>query len=337
MRKISLLAVFAAALCLSACGDFIRYPGDGRDDIEPIPAGAPGPPPPSEPVLDPYGEGETDPEDEVTPTPEPETEPVTDPEPEPELEPEPEPEPLPIVFQYRPAGDLIPGSGTGTPDDTIYAPDILFPVKDAPAYPQSMVWRFGGGIGGGDQCDPRNYDYPWQDNFCETRSRTRNTPLCPTNKVHQGQDIRVGTPDECNQLRRLAPEDRTLHEAVAVESGLIEYIGPYWVRLRGESGNLYNYIHLNMARLEVAELDTVSEGQVLGYISNDFGGVPTTFHLHFEIKIPTEDASYTHAPPYMSLVAAYERREAGRGEEVIDDSIDIASIPTVPDDFEIIE
>jgi len=325
MRRIEGVLIAGLLLGLTACGDIVRYPGDGRRDIEPTPPGAPGPPPPSEPVTDPYNEGDPDPAPPIE---------VVEPDPTPT---EPEPEPLPIKFQYRPAGDLTPGSGTGTTDTTVYAPDITFPVKDAPAYLQSMVWRFGGGIGGGDQCDPRNYEYPWQDNFCEKRSRTRNTPLCPTNKVHQGQDIRVGTPEGCNQLRRMSPAERTLYEAVAVEPGLIEYIGPYWVRLRGDSGRLYNYIHLNMARLAVAELETVTEGQTLGYISNDFGGTPTTFHLHFEIKVPTEAASYTHAPPYMSLVEAYARREAGRGEEVIDDSISIASIPTIPEDFEIIE
>lgn len=336
MRQLPTICVALFAFSLTACGDFVRYPGDGRRDIEPIPVGAPGPPPPSEPVTDPYGEEDED-DDEAPVIDDPVTDPEPDTTPDPDPEPEPEPEPLPVVFQYRPAGDLIPGSGTGTRDATVYAPDITFPVKDAAAYPQSMVWRFGGGIGGGDQCDPRNFEAPWRDNFCETRSRTRNTPLCPTNKVHQGQDIRVGTPAECNQLRRLSPEERTLHKAVAVEAGLIEYIGPYWVRLRGESGTLYNYIHLNMARLEVAELDMVSEGDLLGYISNDFGGTPTTFHLHFEIKVPTEDASYTHAPPYMSLVEAYARREEGRGEEVVDESIGIASIPRIPEGFEIIE
>lgn len=336
MARLLTLLIALLALGLTACDDFVRYPGDGRRDIKPTPEGAPGPPPPTVPVTDPYGESDDDDTPIIdNPVTEPITPTVTAPDPTPE--PEPEPEPLPVVFQYRPAGDLILGSGTGTRDMTVYAPDIIFPVKDSPAYLQSMVWRFGGGIGGGDQCDPRNYEYPWQDNFCETRSRTRNTPLCPTNKVHQGQDIRVGTPAECNQLRGLAPAERTLHKAVAVEAGLIEYIGPYWVRLRGESGTLYNYIHLNMARLEVAELDMVGAGDLIGYISNDFGGTPTTFHLHFEIKVPTEEASYTHAPPYMSLVEAYARRQAGRGEEVVDDTVGIASIPTIPEGFEIIE
>ncbi|MEL7232672.1 MAG: M23 family metallopeptidase [Pseudomonadota bacterium] len=330
MRALSTTLCTAIILALSGCGDFVRYPGDGRRDIEPTPEGAPGPPPPSVPVDDPYGTG-GDKDEPVNPLPEPE------PEPEPEPQPDPEPEPLPIVFQYLPPGDLLPGSGTGTPDAIIYAPDITFPIEDSPTYVQSQVWRFGGRVMGGDQCDTRNFEYPWQDNFCETRSKSRNTPLCPLNKVHQGIDMRIGTPAECLQLRSLPPSERTLHKAVTVEAGLIEYIGPYWVRLRGESGTLYNYIHLNMAKLEVAELDTVSEGDLLGYVSNDFGGTPTTFHLHFEIKIPTEDASYIHAPPYMSLVEAYARREGGRGEEVASELVDIASVPILPDDFEIVE
>ncbi|MBR9834800.1 MAG: M23 family metallopeptidase, partial [Alphaproteobacteria bacterium] len=252
---------------------------------------------------------------------------------------EPEPvEPLPVKFQYYAPGNLTPGSGTGTANDTNYAPDMVFPIKAAPAFPQSQVWRFGGGIGGGDQCDPRNYEAPWQDNFCEQRSRTRTTPMCPTNKVHQGQDIRVGTAAGCNQMRSASAADRTLYEAVAVENGVIQYKGGYYIQLRGtDTGNIYNYIHLNMAALKVDVGDTVTPGQSLGYVSNDFGGTPTTFHLHFEIKAPLEGQGITHVPPYMTLVKAYERREQGRGELIEDDAFSIASIPTIPEGFEIIE
>ena len=246
--------------------------------------------------------------------------------------------PLPVKFAYHAPGSLIPGSGVGARDETVYAPDMVFPVKDAPAYPQSQVWRFGGGLGGGDQCDPRNFDTPWQDNFCETRSKTRNTPLCPTNKVHQGQDIRVGTPEGCNQLRRADPADRTLYAAVATEDGEVIYKGGYYIQLRGaDTGNIYTYIHLNMAALQVAVGDQVTAGQTLGFISNDFGGTPTTFHLHFELKSPIEGEGITHVPPYMSLVKAYERREQGRGERVSEDTVSVATVLMPPPDFEIIE
>lgn len=347
-----------AALALAAC-DVVRVPGDGRQAPPDIPEGAPGPPPPMTPVNDPYDDGETPPID--APDPDPETAPdendtppdVTDdgssvdadpvdpvtPDPDPVTpDPEPEPEPLPIKFQYYPPGVLMPGSGIGAPDDTVYAPDMIFPIKSAPAFPQSQVWRFGGGIGGGDQCDPRNFEAPWQDNFCETRSRTRNTPLCPTNKVHQGQDIRIGTAADCNALRGLPAAQRTLHEVVAVEDGIVQYIGGYYIQLKGtQSGNIYNYIHMNMAALQVSLNETVTAGQKLGYASNDFGGTPTTFHLHFEIKAPIEGEGITHVPPYMSLVRAYERREAGRGEMLESDLVAVASVPVIPEGFEIIE
>lgn len=349
MKHWGLIAL--TALALSAC-DIVRVPGDGRQPPPDIPEGAPGPPPPVIPVNDPYDDGDPPPNDTpdtgtdtgdepadppVTDTPV-EDEPVT-PDPEPVTpDPEPEPEPLPIKFEYYPPGVLTPGSGVGTPDNTAYAPDMIFPVESAPAFPQSQVWRFGGGIGGGDQCDPRNFEAPWQDNFCETRSKSRTTPLCPTNKVHQGQDIRIGTAADCNTLRRTPAAERTLHKLVAVEDGIIQYIGGYYIQLKGtESGNIYNYIHINMAALQVSLNDTVTGGQLLGYASNDFGGTPTTFHLHFEIKAPLEGQGITHVPPYMSLVRAYERREEGRGAVVDTDTVAVASIPVIPEGFEIIE
>jgi len=377
-RLWGLMAV--SALALSAC-DIVRVPGGAEPEPRPhIPDGAPGPPPPTEPVDDPWGEGddpvdgETDPvpadpdetpadpidsdpepTDPVDPDPEP-TEPGEDPvdadpvptddldaedpdaaDPEPEPPVSPPPPPLPVKFEYYAPGDLIPGTGSGLGDDTVYAPAMLFPIKTAPTWPQSMVYRLGGAVGG-DQCDPANYDIPWRDNFCEKRSSTRNTPMCPTNKVHQGQDIRVGSAADCNALRSQAARDRGLHEVIAVEDGIIQHIGTYSVQLKGtETGNIYSYLHLNMRRLRVSALDTVSAGDTLGFVSNDFGGTPTTFHLHFEIKAPIEGEGIIHVPPYMSLVAAYERREEGRGELVEDDTVAIASFPTFPDDIDIIE
>lgn len=378
LKHWGLIAV--SALALSAC-DVVRLPGGDHESRPTIPDGAPGPPPPTEPVDDPWGEGPVDngedpapvepTDDPVDPTPaDPDPDPVPadpdgdtldpvdpdpgDPDPAPTDDPDPvDPEPedpdtdvpvsppppptLPIKFEYYAPGDLIPGTGTGQGDDTVYAPDMLFPIKTAPTWPQSMVYRLGGAVGG-DQCDPANYDIPWRDNFCEKRSSTRNTPMCPTNKVHQGQDIRVGSASDCNALRSQAARDRGLHEVVAVEDGIIQHIGTYSVQLRGtESGNIYSYLHLNMRRLRVSALDSVSAGDTLGFVSNDFGGTPTTFHLHFEIKSPIEGQGITHVPPYMSLVAAYERREGGRGDLVEDDTVAIASIPVFPDDIDIIE
>jgi hypothetical protein len=247
--------------------------------------------------------------------------------------PEPAPEP---VFSFFAPGALIPGTGQGSGDQVVHAPDMVFPIAAAPAYLQSQVFTFGGGFGGGDQCDARNYAYPWRDNFCETRSANRGSPLCPVEKIHQGQDIRVGTPAQCNTMRSTAKADRTLHEVVAAEDGVISNVGSYSISLRA-GGRIYKYLHLNMAKLKVKTGDTVTAGQSLGFVSNDFGGSATTFHLHFEIVENTAEHGWAHVPPYLSLVKAYERRENGPGEQVAQ-NVAVASAPIViPEGMEIIE
>ena len=341
----------ASILVLAAC-DIVRVPGVDRGDSDPspaIPEGAPGPPPPTVPVDDPWGEDDSVDEVPVNNTEEPETPPTdpVDPDTEdPVIEqpvvesppPPPPPPPQPVKFEYYASGDLIPGTGSGRVDDTVYAPEMVFPIRTAPTFPQSMVYNLGGGAIGGDQCDPVNFELPWRDNFCEKRSSTRNTPMCPTNKVHQGQDIRVGTAADCNTMRGQPQAERGLHEVVAVEDGIIQHIGTYSVQLKGtQTGNIYSYLHLNMRRLRVSAMDTVSAGDILGVVSNDFGSTPTTFHLHFEIKAPIEGEGIIHVPPYMSLVSAYERREGGVGEVVEDDTVSIASFPVFPDDIDIVE
>lgn len=342
-----------------------------------IPPGAPGPPPP-DPGEDPWalppledettpepepadGEtpGETEPGPELpvggtpgeenppedTPvedpqTPDPEEPETPDPEPEPQPQPEPEPEPQPVVqpvFSFHPPGALLGGTGAGFPEQVVHAPDMVFPIKSAPAYLQSQVFMFGGGVAGGDQCDARNYAYPWRDNFCETRSANRGSPFCPVNKIHQGQDIRVGTAEDCNTLRRQSAAARGIHEVVAVEDGVISSIGTYTVKLRSE-GSIYNYMHLNMNRLAVTAGQFVKAGDLIGYVSNDFGGTPTTIHLHFEITQNTAGNGWVHVPPYLSLVKAYERRENGPGEQ-LEPEIGVASAPewVIPEGYEIIE
>jgi murein DD-endopeptidase MepM/ murein hydrolase activator NlpD len=55
----------------------------------------------------------------------------------------------------------------------------------------------------------------------------------------------------------------------------------------------------------------VKRGQQIGWVSNNFGGSATTFHLHFEIKQAVTDGNghmvFTWVPPYPSLVAAYTK------------------------------
>jgi len=74
-----------------------------------------------------------------------------------------------------------------------------------------------------------------------------------------------------------------------------------------------------MSTLAVAEGTKVTAGQKLGKVSNDFGGTPTTIHLHFEMRAGlagmTTDgkpvAIQTFIPPYLSLAEAYQRKLNG--------------------------
>ncbi|MFW5739506.1 MAG: peptidoglycan DD-metalloendopeptidase family protein [Myxococcota bacterium] len=194
-------------------------------------------------------------------------------------------------FTYNPPGQLVAGSGQGTPDGTIYASGMRFPIENAPAYANSQVWGNGGMHGpGGGQCDAVNYSYPWWDNFCETRSYS--TPMCPSGQGHQGQDIR---PSTC---------DKDVHWAVAAEDGTITNVGTYSVALTTATGRRHNYLHMEPSSLLVSVGDAVQRGERLGTVSNAFGGTPTTIHLHDEIRQNVAGIGDTPVPPYMSLVAS---------------------------------
>ena len=120
---------------------------------------------------------------------------------------------------------------------------------------------------------------------------------------------------ECNDLRRRDARQRTIHKIVAVEDGEISNIGRYTVTLKA-GGRIYRYLHLNMLALQVSPGQEVKAGDHIGYMSNDFGGTPTTFHLHFEIKVNDGENGWVFAPPYTSLLDAYARREGNPGKQV---------------------
>ena len=244
-----------------------------------------------EPADDPDPEAATEPEDDDTEEPE-EPEELTDPD--------------GSVFSYLPVGDLLPESGPGFVDETVYRPDLRFPTEE-PVYLNSQVYRHGGGqadLNGmtGGQCDTTNYDYPWQDTFCEKRSREQD--LCPGGG-HEGLDIR---PHTCT---------KDVHWAVAVEDARVIDIQRHWVTLQTADGTIYNYLHLNMSDLSVELGDEVSKGDRIGRISNDFfksdgTSVATTTHLHFEmyenyVADAEDDPLFTKVNPYMTLVSAYDR------------------------------
>jgi hypothetical protein len=293
-------------------GQPVVLPPAPTDDVSPgtTPVADPGQPAP----IDPSTPGETLPPTEPTPIPEPER-------------PEPTPTPTAPSFFYYPPGKLEAKSGTGSLEIAALVPDMQFPIKDAPSFPQSQVYRYGGGVKGGDQCDARNFTAPWRDNYCETRTTTNTTPWCPAKGVHLGQDIRVGTPEGCVAERKAKAADRTRYAVVAVEDGVISNVGSYSITLRADSGGrIYRYLHLNMAKLKVATGQKVKKGDLVGYVSNDFGGTPTTLHLHFEIKLNTAENGWQYAPPYASLVAAYQRRESNLGE-MVEENVAVATAP----------
>lgn len=198
-------------------------------------------------------------------------------------------------FRYEAAGQLVPGTGSGVSSSTIYAANIRFPIAAKPTYLNSQVYGYGGYLGQHSNAgwrDPRNYAYPWHDNFCEKRGRK--TPACPSGTGHQGVDIRP-----------VDSADRK-HVVVAVESGRISKVGVYSVTLSGNSGNHYNYLHMEMAKLKVRLGETVKAGQPIGLVSNDFGGESTSVHLHFEVMQNVNGRGWRHVPPYSSLLAAYK-------------------------------
>ncbi len=265
-------------------------------------------------------------------TPPPTTPPVTTPpvttppETNPPVTTPPAPVPVTPAFYFFRVGNLAPGSGMGTTEMSVLVPDMQFPIKSAPAVAQTQVYRWGGGIKGGDQCDVRNFVAPWRDNYCETRSSS-STPWCAKSGIHLGQDIRVGTPEGCRLEVKTKAADRIRYEVVAVEDGVVSNVGSYSITLRADSGGrIYRYLHLNMAKLKIATNQTVKKGDVIGYVSNDFGGTPTTLHLHFEIKLNTAANGWQYAPPYTSLLEAYKRRENNPGAQVADDFL-VASTP----------
>jgi hypothetical protein len=246
-------------------------------------------------------------------------------------------------FACMPAGKLLNGLTTwnGATDQTLWVPGMRFPLKAGPAYLNSQVYRYKGGYdpnwlgptgvklgaqndpAGVEQCDTRNYSFPWQDNFCEQRAGSVQGNLsCPGNSGHQGVDIRgklCRTNDPANQV-------------VAVTSGKIIAIEPHYTKVLSDDESTYfNFMHMHFASRPhtKAQLSAspggiaVNRGAVLGNIGNIQQGaadgtitVPTTRHLHFEIRMPivnpsTGNLENVPLPPYASLVEAYQRLQAG--------------------------
>jgi hypothetical protein len=257
------------------------------------------------------------------------------------------PDKLSPDFTYYAPGDILPGTGIrgqdGRADATVYG-NIRFPMATAPAYVNSQSFgnwgncdltgrvRLGGrGKDATYRCrvngiplvhnEAKNYAYPWRDNFCEHRHY--NVSQCPAGVGHQGEDIR---PDSCKLRNKAA--DRCLpyqHEVVAASDGMVLrsprdealYI---LVNRPGEHVRV-RYLHMNPRLLDAAGMVSgrkLAEGDVIGLVDDyDERQGGTTYHLHFNLQVPTRQG-WVFVNPYMTLVAAYEYMIGGRGRLVSD-------------------
>jgi murein DD-endopeptidase MepM/ murein hydrolase activator NlpD len=83
----------------------------------------------------------------------------------------------------------------------------------------------------------------------------------------------------------------------------------------------FRYLHMSPRKMDANNLLSgrhVDEGEVIGEVGNySMREAGTSYHLHFDIQVPTRDG-WVFVNPYMTLVAAYERLIGERGTELID-------------------
>jgi len=263
------------------------------------------------------------------------------------------------TFTYHSPGDLLPGSGmrghSGRADYTVYS-KIRFPLAEAPAFANSQSFNHWG------DCDQTgrvaigqlgktaiyrcrvntlplmadesfNYAYPWRDNFCEHRSFFVGD--CPGGLGHQGQDIR---PSSCAQriegANRCEPYQ---HDVVAARDGMVlrtpGEIALYIVTNTTNERVRFRYLHMFPKYLDQDRMvsgQVVQEGEVVGKVGNFLRRErATTYHLHFDIQVPTK-YGWVFVNPYLSLVAAYERTIQGRGRELLLDGTQVVTGVALP-------
>ena len=90
----------------------------------------------------------------------------------------------------------------------------------------------------------------------------------------------------------------------------------------------FRYLHMLPKYLDQDRMVSgrvVHEGEVVGKVGNFFRRErATTYHLHFDMQVPTK-YGWVFVNPYMSLVAAYERTIQGRGRELLSDGTPIVT------------
>jgi hypothetical protein len=225
-------------------------------------------------------------------------------------------------FTYRPSGDIIVNSGfrkqDGHADSTVYS-QIRFPLEKAPAFAHSQSFRNNRLSDKPlDELTGGNAGYPWQDNFCESRSF--GVGQCANGFGHQGQDVR---PAPCPQSEGAERCDPKLQAVVAVRDGVIirsakQQAATLQINTRTEHIR-FRYMHMNPSALDASGLlngRSVEEGERIGVVSNYLDHPNgTTRHLHFDVQVFTRDG-WLWVNPYVTLISAYERLIRGRGREI---------------------
>jgi hypothetical protein len=249
-------------------------------------------------------------------------------------------------FTFHSPGDIIAGTGFkgkgGRTDYTVYS-KMRFPLLNAPAYANSQSFmnlgdcdstgrvsvgtaggvptyrcRIGGQILLKDESAAGNYAYPWRDNFCE--HRYFDVGECPGGFGHQGQDIR---PSTCKQRFVGGGCEPYQHDVVAVREGMVLRSAgqmPVYLFVNAPNEHIrFRYLHMFPRQLDeegVVSGRILRQGEEFGKVGSFFQHErATTYHLHFDMQVPTK-YGWVFVNPYLSLVAAYERLIGGRGTEI---------------------
>jgi hypothetical protein len=252
-------------------------------------------------------------------------------------------------FTFHAPGDIIAGTGFrgkgGRADYTVYS-KMRFPLLDAPAYANSQSFmnlgncdstgrvsvgmagqiptyrcRVGGQTLLRDESAAGNYAYPWRDNFCE--HRFFDVGQCPGGFGHQGQDIR---PSSCKQRFAGGGCEPYQHDVVAVREGTVLRTAgqmPVYLFVNAPNEHIrFRYLHMFPKQLDEAGVYSgriLEPGEPFGKVGSFYQHErATTYHLHFDMQVPTK-YGWVFVNPYMTLVAAYERLIGGRGTQIEED------------------
>jgi len=223
-------------------------------------------------------------------------------------------------FTYRQSGDIIANSGFrkqgGHADFNAYS-QIRFPLEKTPAFVHSQSFQT---YKSGDKSTSSRTNYPWQDNFCESRSF--DVGQCAGGFGHQGQDIRPtscspaneGNTDHCDPTKQgvVAVRGGTVIRSLKQQAATLQ-INTHTEHIR------FRYMHMNPAAMDADGIVSgrrVDEGEKIGLVSNYLDHPNgTSRHLHFDVQVFTRDG-WIWVNPYVTLVSAYERLIRGRGREI---------------------